>query len=129
MGRSRSSSTTCNAEAKRYIAANDIQLYTINAIDLAVEIGMGKRTNTILQSAFFTLAKVLPQEDAISYMKDAATKSYLKKGQDIVDMNHRAIDAGATAFVKIDVPASWADAVDDGTERRARGTSRAGRSR
>ncbi|MEF2594741.1 MAG: pyruvate:ferredoxin (flavodoxin) oxidoreductase, partial [Eggerthellaceae bacterium] len=103
-----------NAEAKRYIAANDIQLYTINAIDLAVEIGMGKRTNTILQSAFFTLAKVLPQEDAIKYMKDAATKSYLKKGQDIVDMNHRAIDAGATAFVKIDVPASWADAVDDG---------------
>ena len=103
-----------SAEAKRYIAANDIQLYTINAIDLAVEIGMGKRTNTILQSAFFTLAKVLPQEDAIKYMKDAATKSYLKKGQDIVDMNHRAIDAGATAFVKIDVPASWADAVDDG---------------
>ena len=105
-----------NAEAKRYIAANDIQLYTINAIDLAVEIGMGKRTNTILQSAFFTLAKVLPQEDAIRYMKDAATKSYLKKGQDIVDMNHRAIDAGATAFVKIDVPASWADAVDDGIQ-------------
>ncbi|MBR2836639.1 MAG: pyruvate:ferredoxin (flavodoxin) oxidoreductase [Coriobacteriales bacterium] len=101
-----------NAEAKRYIAANNIQLYTINAIDLAREIGMGKRTNTILQSAFFALAKVLPQEDALRYMKDAATKSYLKKGQDIVDMNHKAIDAGATAFVKIDVPAAWADAVD-----------------
>ncbi|MBE6778954.1 MAG: pyruvate:ferredoxin (flavodoxin) oxidoreductase, partial [Ruminococcaceae bacterium] len=101
------------AEAKRYIAKNNIQLYTINAIDLAIEIGMGKRTNTILQSAFFTLAKVMPQEEAIQYMKDAATKSYLKKGQDIVDMNHKAIDAGATAFVKIDVPADWATAEDD----------------
>ena len=100
------------ASEKRYIAKNNIQLYTINAIDLAIEIGMGKRTNTILQSAFFTLAKVMPQEEAIGYMKDAATKSYLKKGQDIVDMNHKAIDAGATAFVKIDVPAAWADAVD-----------------
>ena len=98
--------------SKRYIAANNIQLYTINAIDLAAKIGMGKRTNTILQSAFFTLAKVMPQEEAIQYMKDAATKSYLKKGQDIVDMNHKAIDAGATAFVKIDVPASWATAED-----------------
>ncbi len=100
------------ASEKRYIAKNDIQLYTINAIDLAIEIGMGKRTNTILQSAFFALAKVMPSEDAIRFMKEAATKSYLKKGQDIVDMNHKAIDAGATAFVKIDVPASWADAKD-----------------
>ncbi len=105
-----------SAEAKRYIAENDIQLYTINAIDLAREIGMGKRTNTILQSAFFALAKVLPEEDALQYMKDAATKSYLKKGQDIVDMNHRAIDAGFTAFEKIDVPASWAQATDDAPE-------------
>ncbi len=101
------------AEAKRYIAKNNIQLYTINAIDLAMQIGMGKRTNTILQSAFFTLAKVMPQEDAIQYMKDAATKSYLKKGQDIVDMNHKPIDAGATAFLKIDVPADWATAEDN----------------
>ncbi len=101
------------AEAKRYIAKNGIQLYTINAIDLAIEIGMGKRTNTILQSAFFTLAKVMPQAEAIQYMKDAATKSYSKKGMDIVEMNHKAIDAGATAFVKIDVPAAWADAVDE----------------
>ena len=101
------------AEAKRYIAKNNIQLYTVNAIDLAAEIGMGKRTNTILQSAFFALAKIMPSEDAIQYMKDAATKSYLKKGQDIVDMNHKAIDAGATAFVKIDVPADWADAADN----------------
>jgi pyruvate-ferredoxin/flavodoxin oxidoreductase len=101
------------AKAKRYIARNNIQLYTINAIDLAIELGMGKRTNTILQSAFFTLAKVIPHEQAIGYMKDAATKSYLKKGQDIVDMNHRAIDAGTNAFVKIDVPADWADATDE----------------
>ena len=103
-----------NAEAKRYIANNDIKLYTINAIDLAAEIGMGKRTNTILQSAFFTLANVIPQDEALQYMKDAATKSYLKKGQDVVDMNHRAIDAGATAFVQVEVPASWANAVDEG---------------
>ena len=103
-----------NAEAKRYIANNGIKLYTINAIDLAREIGMGKRTNTILQSAFFTLANVIPQDEAIQYMKDAATKSYMKKGQDVVDMNHRAIDAGATAFVQVEVPASWAEAVDEG---------------
>ena len=100
------------AVAKRYIAANNIQLYTINAIDKAIEIGMGKRTNTILQSAFFTLAKVMPQEEAIGYMKDAATKSYLKKGQDVVDMNHKAIDVGATAFHKVEIPVSWADAKD-----------------
>ncbi|MBU5405843.1 pyruvate:ferredoxin (flavodoxin) oxidoreductase [Paraeggerthella hongkongensis] len=103
-----------SAEAKRYIANNNIKLYTINAIDLAREIGMGKRTNTILQSAFFTLANVIPQDEALQYMKDAATKSYLKKGQEVVDMNHRAIDAGATAFVRVDVPASWADAKDEG---------------
>ena len=100
------------ADAKQYIAKNNIQLYTINAIDLALEIGMGKRNNTILQSAFFTLAKVMPQEDAIAYMKEKATASYLKKGQDIVDMNHKAIDLGATAFKKIDVPADWANATD-----------------
>ena len=102
-----------SAEAKRIIAKNHIRLYTINAIDLAREVGMGKRTNTILQSAFFTLAGVLPQEDAIKYMKDAATKSYLKKGTDVVDMNHRAIDAGASAFTEVEVPESWADAVDE----------------
>jgi len=102
-----------HADAKRYIAKNNIQLYTINAIDKAIEIGMGKRTNTILQSAFFSLAKVMPEAEAIQYMKDAATHSYLKKGQDIVDMNHKAIDLGASAYVKIDVPADWANAVDE----------------
>ena len=109
------------ASEKRYIAKNDIQLYTINAIDLAIEIGMGKRTNTILQSAFFALAKVMPSEQAIQFMKDAATKSYLKKGQDIVDMNHKAIDIGATAYTKIDVPADWADAQDEADTRDLQG--------
>ena len=105
-----------NAEAKRYIAKNNIQLYTINAIDLAIKVGMGKRTNTILQSAFFSLAKVMPEADAIKYMKDAAEHSYAKKGMDVVEKNWNAIDAGATAYVKIDVPASWADAVDAADE-------------
>ncbi len=101
-----------DAASKRYIAENNIQVYIIDAIDLAKKIGMGKRTNTILQSAFFTLAKVMPQEEAIGHMKEAAKKSYLKKGQDIVDMNYQAIDAGATAFTKVEIPASWANAVD-----------------
>ena len=109
------------ASEKRYIAKNNVQLYTINAIDLAIEIGMGKRTNTILQSAFFALAKVMPSEQAIQFMKDAATKSYLKKGQDIVDMNHKAIDIGATAYKKIDVPADWADAQDEADTRELQG--------
>ena len=100
------------AVAKRYIAEHNIQVYTINAIDEAIKIGMGKRTNTILQSAFFKLANVMPIDEAIGHMKDAATHSYLKKGQDVVDMNHKAIDLGATAFKKFDVPASWKDAVD-----------------
>ncbi len=102
-----------DAASKRYIAKNNIQLYTIDAIDLAMKIGMGKRTNTILQSAFFSLAKVLPEKDALQYMKDAATHSYLKKGQDIVDMNHKAIDMGATAYKKVEIPADWANAVDE----------------
>ncbi|MDY4966334.1 MAG: pyruvate:ferredoxin (flavodoxin) oxidoreductase [Dysosmobacter sp.] len=105
-----------DAASKRYIAKNNVQLYLINAIDLAIEIGMGKRTNTILQSAFFSLAKVLPEADAIRYMKEKATASYLKKGQDIVDMNHKAIDLGATAYRKIAIPADWADAQDTAEE-------------
>ncbi len=109
------------AEAKRYIAANNIQLYTINAIDKAIEIGLGKRTNTILQSAFFALAGVLPKEDAIRFMKQAAEKSFAKKGQKIVEMNWAAIDAGFDAFVKIDVPADWADAVDSCEEAELKG--------
>ncbi|MEG1658391.1 MAG: pyruvate:ferredoxin (flavodoxin) oxidoreductase, partial [Oscillibacter sp.] len=100
------------AEAKRYIAKNHVRLYTINAIDLAIEIGMGKRNNTILQSAFFSLAKVMPEAEAIQYMKDAATHSYLKKGQDVVNQNHKAIDLGTTAYQEITIPADWATAQD-----------------
>ena len=103
------------AEAKRYIANNDIQLYTVNAIDLAAEIGLGKRTNTVLQSAFFSLSKVLPAEEAIGYMKEKAQK-FMKKGKEIVEMNEKAIDAGATAYVKIDVPSAWKDAKDEVVE-------------
>ena len=112
------------AVAKRYVAENNVNIYTIDAIDLAAKIGMGKRTNTILQSAFFALAKVMPEAEAIQYMKDAATHSYLKKGQDIVDMNHKAIDAGATAFVKFEVPASWATATDEKKESKHTGAEK-----
>ena len=100
------------AEAKRYIAQHNVQLYTINAIDKAIEIGLGKRTNTILQSAFFALANVLPREDALRYMKEAAEKTFAKKGQAIVDMNWAAIDAGFDAYHKVEIPADWANAQD-----------------
>ncbi len=101
------------AEAKQYIAKNNIQLYTINAIDKAIEIGMGKRTNTILQSAFFKLANVMPIDKAVDYMKQAAKKSYSKKGDAVVEMNYKAIDAGVDAVHKVEVPADWATATDD----------------
>ena len=105
-----------NAEAKKYIADNNIQVYTINAIDKAIEIGMGKRTNTILQSAFFKLANVMPIDEAIDFMKQAAKKSYGKKGDDVVEMNYRAIDAGVDALHKVEIPADWANAVDETVE-------------
>ena len=97
------------AESKKYIADNNIQLYTINAIDKAIEIGMGKRTNTILQSAFFKLADIMPIDEAVEYMKAAAKKSYSKKGDAVVEMNYKAIDAGVDAVHKVEVPASWAN--------------------
>ena len=112
-----------NAETKQYIAKNNIQLYTVNAIDIAAEIGLGKRTNTVLQSAFFALAKVLPVDEAIGYMKEKAQK-FMKKGKEIVEMNEKAIDAGATAFVKIDVPADWANAVDAESEVKTEGPAK-----
>ena len=102
-----------NADAKKYIADNNIQLYTINAIDKAIEIGMGKRTNTILQSAFFKLADVMPIDEAVDYMKQAAKKSYGKKGDAVVEMNYKAIDAGVDAVHKVEVPASWANPAAD----------------
>ncbi len=102
-----------NAEAKKYIADNNIQLYTINAIDKAIEIGMGKRTNTILQSAFFKLADVMPIDEAVDYMKQAAKKSYSKKGDAVVEMNYKAIDAGVDAVHKVEVPDSWKNPAPD----------------
>ena len=112
-----------NAEAKRYIAKNKIQLYTVNAIDIAAKIGLGKRTNTVLQSAFFSLSKVLPEEEAIGYMKEKAQK-FMKKGKEIVEMNEKAIDAGASAYVKIDVPADWANAEDCCCEAKSEGAEK-----
>ncbi|MBR2613008.1 MAG: pyruvate:ferredoxin (flavodoxin) oxidoreductase, partial [Clostridia bacterium] len=110
------------AEAKRYIANNNINFYTVNAIDKAREIGMGKRTNTILQSAFFALANIMPIAEAVDYMKYMAKKSYLKKGEAIVEMNYKAIDAGVDAIVKYDVPDSWKNAEDKNAKPAAVGT-------
>ena len=101
------------AEAKKYIADNNIQLYTINAIDKAIEIGMGKRTNTILQSAFFKLANIMPIDDAVDFMKAAAKKSYSKKGDAVVEMNYKAIDAGVDAVHKVEIPDSWSNPEPD----------------
>ena len=109
------------AEAKRYIADNNIEFYTVNAIDKAREIGMGKRTNTILQSAFFALANIMPIDKAVEYMKYMAKKSYSKKGDAVVEMNYKAIDAGVDAIVRIDVPESWKSAVDNAGVKAAEG--------
>ena len=106
---------------KSYIAKNNINFYIINAIDKAREIGMGKRTNTILQSAFFKLANIMPIEEAVEHMKYMAKKSYLKKGEAVVEMNYKAIDAGVDAIVKVDVPAAWADLADEAAEAAATG--------
>ena len=100
-------------QVKRYIAENNIQYYVIDGVAIGKEIGLGNRINTVLQSAFFKLANIIPADDAIQYMKDAATASYSKKGEAIVKMNHDAIDMGAQKVVKVDVPASWKDAKDE----------------
>ncbi|MCH5332289.1 MAG: 2-oxoacid:acceptor oxidoreductase family protein, partial [Alistipes sp.] len=97
------------APVKAYIAKNNINFYIINAIDVAKEIGLGNKTNTVLQSAFFSIANIIPGEQAIEYMKQAAYKSFAKKGEDIVNMNYAAIEKGAKEVVKVDVPAAWAD--------------------
>ena len=104
------------AKMKKYIAENNINFYTIDGVKLGKEIGLGNRINTILQSAFFSIANIIPAEQAIQYMKDAATKSYSKKGQKIVDMNHAAIDRGAKEYRKVNVPESWKNAVDANVE-------------
>ena len=113
-----------SAAEKRCIAKNKIRLYSIDAIDLARNIGMGKRTNTILQSAFFAISGVMPPDEAAGYMKEAAARSYMKKGQDIVEMNLKAIDAGAAAFHEVAVPAEWADAADEKAETPAAGRAK-----
>ncbi|MCT8976160.1 pyruvate:ferredoxin (flavodoxin) oxidoreductase [Clostridium sp. CX1] len=101
------------AAYKKFIAENNIKFYTLNAVKIAQEIGLGGRINMIMQSAFFKLANVIPVEDAIKYLKDAVVASYGKKGQKVVDMNNAAIDKGVESIVKIEVPASWADAVEE----------------
>ena len=102
------------AAVKKYLAENNVSFYTIDATSLAIkQIGNAKVKNTILQSAFFALAKILPAEEAIEYMKKMAYKSYIKKGQAMVDLNYAAIDAGADAFVKVEVPAEWANCQPD----------------
>ena len=94
---------------KKYIAENDINFYTINATNIAEEIGLGSRINMIMQSAFFKLAEVIEVEDAIKYLKEAIKKSYGKKGEKIVSMNYEAVEAGANKLVKVEVPAAWKD--------------------
>ncbi len=101
------------AEAKKYIAENNITVYTVDAVKIAGEVGLGKRTSTVLQSAFFKLANVLPAEEAIQYMKEKVVAKFSKKGQDIVDANCKAIDLGAGALHKVEVPASWANPAAD----------------
>ncbi len=110
------------ADVKRYIANNDVNFYTIDATSIAIKkIGNAKVKNTILQSAFFALANILPAEEALEYMKKMAYKSYIKKGQAIVDLNYAAIDAGADAFQKVDVPASWKKAKDTSAKKAVEG--------
>ena len=99
--------TELPGQVKKYIADHNINLYTIDGIKIGKEIGLGNRINTILQAAFFKIADIIPSEDAVKFMKDAATKTYGRKGEEIVKMNHNAIDAGTTQFHKMEVPESW----------------------
>lgn len=97
---------------KRYIAENDIKLYTIDAIKIASNIGLGGRINMIMQAAFFKLANVIPIDDAVRYLKDSIEKTYGKKGQRIVDMNKEAVDKGIEALFYVTVPSYWKNASD-----------------
>ena len=101
------------ANVKRYIAENDIKFYTIDAVTLAADIGLGGRINTICQAAFFKLANVIPVDEAVDYMKKAIVKSYGSKGDEIVNMNYAAVDAGISAVKAFKVPAAWANAEDE----------------
>ncbi|MDO5779962.1 MAG: pyruvate:ferredoxin (flavodoxin) oxidoreductase [Clostridium sp.] len=104
------------AEMKQYIAENNINFYTINAVKIAQEIGLGGRINMIMQAAFFKLANIIPVDEAIEYLKDAVVTSYGKKGEKVVNMNYAAIDKGLESVVKINVPDNWKDAKDDKVE-------------
>ncbi len=104
------------AHMKRYIKEHNIDFYTINAIDIAREIGLGGRINMIMQAAFFKLANVIPIDKAVVYIKDAIKTTYGRKGDKVVEMNYAAVDRGLDSLVKIDVPDSWADAVDEDQE-------------
>ena len=97
---------------KRFIAQNGIQFYTIDALKLAAEIGLGGRINMIMQSAFFKLAEIIPMADAVSYLKEALAEDYGKQGQKVIDMNYAAVEQGMNAVVKIAVPEAWKSAVD-----------------
>ncbi len=108
-------------QVKRYIAKHNIKFYTIDGITIGKEIGLGGRINTVLQAAFFKLANIIPVDDAVKYMKAAATASYSKKGDAIVKMNHDAIERGITDVKEIEVPASWADAADEDLSTKAIG--------
>lgn len=109
-------------QVKKYMADHNIKFYTIDGFKIGKEIGLGGRINTILQSAFFKLANIIPADDAIQYMKDAATASYSKKGDDIVKMNHDAIEAGAKNVVEFKIPAEWANAETEDLTTKVTGT-------
>jgi len=102
------------ATIKRYIADNNIRFYIIDALAIASELGLGNRINMVMQAAFFYLSNIIPVEDALKYLKDSISKMYGKKGQNIVDMNIKAVDRAIEALVKVEVPASWKDAQDEG---------------
>ncbi|WP_213996030.1 pyruvate:ferredoxin (flavodoxin) oxidoreductase [Tepidanaerobacter syntrophicus] len=101
------------ASVKNYLAKHNINFYIINAVDIAQEIGLGGRINMIMQAAFFKLTNIIPIEEAVKHLKEAIVKSYGHKGEKIVNMNYLAVDKGIEALVKVEVPASWADAVDE----------------
>lgn len=100
------------AKIKKYLADNKINFYIIDAVSIGNQIGLGSRINMVMQSAFFKLANVIPLEDAIKYLKEAIKKTYGKKGDAVVKMNHDAVDKALEALVKIDVPASWGEEVE-----------------
>ena len=100
-------------QAKRYMAEHNVKFYIIDGIKLGKEIGLGGRINTVLQSAFFKLANIIPEDEAIQYMKEKALASYAKKGDDVVQMNYQAIERGANEVVEVPVPAEWKDCKDE----------------